>query len=58
MINAEWMKPLVPLVFKAVLWDQGEADAKRTNSSWYSHEFPAMIRVRVPLCTYLYSAVL
>jgi sialate O-acetylesterase len=40
----EWMQPLVPFHWKAVLWDQGEADAKRTNSTWYRHEFPAMIQ--------------
>ena len=37
------MTPLLPMTFKAALWDQGEADAKRTNSTWYTHEFPAMI---------------
>jgi sialate O-acetylesterase len=31
------------MTFRAVLWDQGEADAKRTNSSWYAQEFPHMI---------------
>ena len=24
-------------------WDQGEADAKRTNSTWYTYDFPKMI---------------
>lgn len=37
------MVPLLPMTFKAALWDQGEADAKRTNSTWYTHEFPNMI---------------
>lgn len=37
------MLPLVPMAFAAALWDQGEADAKRTNSTWYSTEFPTMI---------------
>ena len=37
------IKPLLPMRFLAALWDQGEADAKRTNSTWYSHEFPRMI---------------
>jgi sialate O-acetylesterase len=38
-----FMKPLIPMTFKLALWDQGEADAKRTNSSYYSTEFPKMI---------------
>ena len=25
-------------------WDQGEADAKRTNSTWYAQEFPKLIQ--------------
>ena len=29
--------------FMAAIWDQGEADAKRTNTTWYSTEFPKMI---------------
>ena len=29
-------------------WDQGEADAKRTNTTWYATEFP-----RVSLQTYM-----
>lgn len=37
------MEELVPMTFRAALWDQGEADAKRTNSTWYTHEFPRMI---------------
>ena len=37
------IKPLLPMRFSAVLWDQGEADAKRTNSTWYAYEFPRMI---------------
>jgi hypothetical protein len=37
------MTPLLPMTFKSALWDQGEADAKRTNSTWYRHEFPTMI---------------
>ena len=28
------MVPLLPMTFKAALWDQGEADAKRTSSAW------------------------
>lgn len=39
----ENIEPLLPFRFAAVLWDQGEADAKRTNSTWYAHEFPKMI---------------
>ena len=35
--------PLLPLTVSAVLWDQGEADAKRNNASWYRSHFPAMI---------------
>eukprot|EP00035_Acanthoeca_spectabilis_P030576 m.9951 g.9951 ORF g.9951 m.9951 type:complete len:466 (+) comp4252_c0_seq1:51-1448(+) len=35
--------PLLPFTFSVALWDQGEADAKRTNSTWYSVEFPRMI---------------
>jgi sialate O-acetylesterase len=31
------------MTFRAALWDQGEADAKRTNSTWYAQEFPHMI---------------
>lgn len=37
------MIPLLPMTFRAALWDQGEADAKRTNSTWYAKEFPHMI---------------
>ena len=37
------MVPLLPMTFRAVLWDQGEADAKRTNASWYRDAWPAMI---------------
>ena len=37
------MVPLLPMTFRAVLWDQGEADAKRTNASWYRTAWPAMI---------------
>eukprot|EP00039_Didymoeca_costata_P031065 m.32950 g.32950 ORF g.32950 m.32950 type:complete len:465 (+) comp8471_c0_seq1:55-1449(+) len=37
------MVPLLPMTFKLALWDQGEADAKRTNSTWYSTEFPKLI---------------
>jgi len=40
---SRFMVPIVPFTFKAALWDQGEADAKRTNSTWYAHEFPTMI---------------
>merc|ERR1712232_1061345 len=35
---------LLPMTFRAALWDQGEADAQRTNSTWYSTEFPKMIK--------------
>jgi hypothetical protein len=35
--------PLLPMSFKAVIWDQGEADAKKANSSWYKEHFPRMI---------------
>jgi len=38
------MVPLLPMTFKAALWDQGEADAKRTSSDWYRVEFPKMIQ--------------
>ena len=37
------MEPLLPMSFKAALWDQGEADAKRTSSAYYATEFPKMI---------------
>ena len=37
------MVPLLPMSFKAALWDQGEADAKRTSSDWYRQEFPNLI---------------
>ena len=37
------MVPLLPFTFRAALWDQGEADAKRTNASWYRAAWPAMI---------------
>lgn len=37
------IKPLLPMRFLAAIWDQGEADAKRTNTTWYAHEFPKMI---------------
>ena len=49
---SRFMVPLVPFTFKAALWDQGEADAKRTNSTWYAKEFPTMIarwRLTLPL---------
>jgi hypothetical protein len=36
--------PLLPMTFVAALWDQGEADAKRTNTTFYSTEFPALIK--------------
>lgn len=39
----QYMVPLLPMTFKAAIWDQGEADAKRTSSRYYSHEFPQMI---------------
>jgi hypothetical protein len=39
------MVPLLPMTFGMALWDQGEADAKRTNSSYYATEFPLMIRL-------------
>ena len=35
--------PLLPFTFLAALWDQGERDAKTTNSTYYSTEFPKMI---------------
>jgi len=35
--------PLLPMSFAAVLWDQGERDAKTTNTTFYSTEFPALI---------------
>lgn len=38
------MAPLVPMNFGLAIWDQGEADAKRTNSTWYAEEFPRMIQ--------------
>ena len=38
-----YMAPLVPMHFKLALWDQGEADAKRTTSKFYATEFPLMI---------------
>ena len=31
------------MTFKAALWDQGEADAKRTSSKYYTTEFPTLI---------------
>lgn len=37
------MVPLLPMSFRAALWDQGEADAKRSNASWYRDAWPAMI---------------
>ena len=51
--------PLLPMTFAAALWDQGEADAKRTNSTWYSSEFPAMIEgwrdaFRTPALPFVY----
>jgi len=39
----EHMVPLLPMTFKAALWDQGEADAKKTNATYYSVAFPHMI---------------
>ena len=38
------IEPLLPMRFLAALWDQGERDAKTTNTTWYSTEFPAMIQ--------------
>lgn len=35
--------PLLPFKFAAALWDQGEADEKRSNTTWYATEFPKMI---------------
>ena len=35
--------PLLPFNFKAGLWDQGEADAKRTSSDFYRTEFPKLM---------------
>ena len=37
------IKPLLPMRFLAALWDQGERDAKTTNTTWYGTEFPRMI---------------
>ena len=37
------MVPLLPMRFAATIWDQGEADAKRSNASWYKVAWPAMI---------------
>jgi len=53
------MVPLLPMTFRAAIWDQGEADAKRTNSSWYAEEFPRMIQgwrdgFEVPLMPFFY----
>ena len=39
------MVPLLPMTFKAAIWDQGEADAKRTSSGYYAREFPLMIHL-------------
>lgn len=43
-----FIKPLAPMNFKAVLWDQGENDVccngAHTNATWYRHEFPLMIQ--------------
>ena len=39
----DYMVPLLPMVFKAALWDQGEADAAHTNSTFYAAAFPEMI---------------
>jgi len=51
--------PLVPMSFKTALWDQGEADAKRTSSAYYAVEFPKMIQgwreaFESPLLPFLY----
>lgn len=40
-----FMVPLLPMTFKAAVWDQGERDAKTTSSSYYSKEFPLMIQL-------------
>ena len=37
------MVPLLPMSFRAALWDQGEADAKRMNASFYRDAWPAMV---------------
>merc|ERR1712146_75060 len=37
------MEDLLPMTFRAALWDQGEHDAYNTNSTWYAQEFPRMI---------------
>ena len=34
------MIPLLPMSFRAALWDQGEADAKRMNASFYRDAWP------------------
>jgi hypothetical protein len=33
-LYVSYIVPLLPFTFAAALWDQGEADAKRTNSTW------------------------
>ena len=33
-LYTQYIKPLLPFTFSIALWDQGEADAKRTNSTW------------------------
>ena len=53
------MVPLLPVTVAAILWDQGEADAKRTNASWYRAAWPAMIRgwregLRQPTVPFVY----
>jgi sialate O-acetylesterase len=51
--------PLLPMTFKAAVWDQGEADAKRTSSAYYTTEFPKMIegwraKFETPLLPFVY----
>ena len=42
-LYVQHIKPLLPMKFKAALWDQGERDEKTTNTTWYATEFPKMI---------------
>lgn len=58
-LYVQHIKPLLPMTFKAVLWDQGERDAKTTNTTYYSTEFPAMItgwrtNLESPLLPFVY----
>jgi len=42
-LYSQHIVPLLPMTFQFVLWDQGEADAKRTSSSYYATEFPKLV---------------